>query len=55
MHTPSSSSDRPLESYTINNPADTAELVERIRDDNDIFMVLPLDWKYWFASHPEHI
>ncbi len=55
MHTPSSSPDRDLKSYTINDSIDTTELVERIRVDYALFNELPIDWKYWFASHPEHL
>lgn len=55
MHIPSFSSDRPLDSYVINNVTDTMELVENIRANHTLFDELPIDWKYWFASHPEHL
>lgn len=55
MHSPSSSSDRDLTEYTINNVADTRELVDRIHEDVALFSQLSIHWKYWFASHPEHL
>ncbi len=55
MHSPSSSPDRDLESYTINNVDDTRELVDRIHEDVSIFSELSIHWKYWFASHPVHL
>lgn len=55
MHSPSSSPDRNLTEYTINNVDDTRELVDRIKEDVALFSQLSIHWKVWFASHPEHL
>ncbi len=55
MHSPSSSPDRDLTEYTINNVDDTRELVGRIRENQSLFSELSTHWKVWFASHPEHL
>lgn len=55
MHTPPSSPERALNTYDINNVDDTRELVDRICEDVSLFSELPTEWKYWFASHPEHL
>lgn len=55
MHSPSSLPERDLSEYTINNVNDTRELVDLIREDVAVFWKLSTQWKYWFASHPEHL
>lgn len=55
MNTPDPSSERPLNDYLVNIPADTRELVARLREDGSLFQSLSTEWKYWFACHPEHL
>lgn len=55
MNTPEPSSERPLDDYYINITDDTRELVARLREDSSLFHSLTTEWKYWFASHPEHL
>jgi hypothetical protein len=55
MHSPSSSPDRDFNTYVINNLEDTRELVDLIQEDVSLFSKLTTEWKYWFASHPEHL
>lgn len=55
MNSPSSLPERNLSEYLINNVYDTRELVDLIQEDITLFRKLSTEWKYWFASHPEHL